>query len=114
MAEQVSDAILLERFVSRREEAAFVGLGQAPWTARGGDLPARAPQRARRRGRLPGDVSRAGAQSGRDCLAGIGGGLAVRGRSSAGDERPCRRLAPTAARDLDHAFWLTTGAAQDG
>ena len=40
MPEQFSDAILLERFVSRREEAAFVALVQRHRTARAGNLPA--------------------------------------------------------------------------
>ena len=106
MAEQVSDSILLERFVSRREEAAFVGLGQAPWAARGGDLPPRPPQRTRRRRRLPGDLSRPGSQSGRDPLAGIGGGLAVRRRPSTGDERPGRRLAPSSGAKPRSPPWL--------
>ena len=99
MAKQVSDSILLERYVSRREEAAFVDLVKRHGPRVQGTCRAPAPQRTRRRRRLPGDFSRPGAQGRRDTLAGIGGGLAVRGRSSAGDERPGRRLAASTPRN---------------
>ena len=86
MAKHVSDSILLERYVSRREEAAFVDLVKRHGPRVQGTCRAPATQRTRRRRRLPGDLSRPGAQGRRDTLARIGGELAVRGRASAGDE----------------------------
>ena len=66
-----SDAILLERFARLRDEAASGGWSNARAGGPEG-VPARAPLRARRAGRLPGDVPRAGGKAGK-----IGWGLSV-------------------------------------
>ncbi len=96
MAESLSDATLLEQFVSGREEAAFATPG-APARAPGGaDLPAHPPERARRRRRVPGDLPRPLSQGGRDhswresvspWLDGVARRLAMHARSDTARQR---------------------------
>ena len=105
MPEQLSDAILLERFVSRREEAAFVALVE-----RHGPLVQRVCRRILRNEHDVEDVFQAtflvlARRASGISVAGIGGRLARGGRPPAGPGARSDADPAKSARDPDDHAW---------